>query len=113
MDVSSTKFSGHSCRCATLLETIIAMMIFSFFLAAMYRTISYSSASAQRVSQRLYLQMEARIAILDLYSRIQEGIELILPAPGSTLSYLALRDLHSNIHVIYLKKNETFSKSEG
>ncbi len=88
-------------------------MIFSFFLAAMYRTISYSSASAQRVSQRLYLQMEARIAILDLYSRIQEGIELILPAPGSTLSYLALRDLHSNIHVIYLKKNETFSKSEG
>lgn len=96
----------------TLLEAVIAMTIFSFFTGAIYRAVRASSSSAQRISQRLYLQMEARRALLNLYSIIQSGIELIVPQPGATLSHVSLRDLHNNIHFIYPRKNEEISAAE-
>lgn len=57
--------------------------------------------------------MEARKALTDLYRTIQDGLEVISPAPGSTLSYLSYRDIVNDIKVVYLEKDEHWSKVEG
>ena len=98
----------------TLIELILALLIFSFVIAGAFRALSvFGGKASETLSQRLVLQMEARKALLNLYREIQQGIEVILPAPGCTLPYLVYRDFINNIHVIYLEKDATTSKTEG
>jgi prepilin-type N-terminal cleavage/methylation domain-containing protein len=101
-------------RGITLLEVIIAMMIFSFFLAAFYRVMErVVGRTSQRLSERLVLQMEARRALLNVYRHLQEGIEIVTPPPGSTLPYLVYRDLKHNFGCMYLEPDQAKTQEEG
>jgi len=74
---------------------------------------TFNGKASQNISKRLVLQMEARKALTNLYRTIQDGLEVISPAPGMTLSYLSYRDIVNNIKVVYLEKDEYWSKIEG
>ena len=97
----------------TLLEVVIAMMIFSFFLAGFYRVMErVIGRTSQHLSNRLVLQMEARRALLNIYHHLQQGIEIVTPSPGSTLPYLVYRDLNHHLGSMYLEQDAVKSKQE-
>ena len=98
----------------TLIELIVAMSIFSFVAAGMFRALQvFAGKTSENLSNRLVLQMEARRAFLTMFQRIQQGIEIVLPSPGSTMPYLVFRDFLNNVRIVYLKKDEKVSKQEG
>ncbi len=98
----------------TIVELLIASVIFSFVIAISYRAlVLFTGRASETLSKRLILQMEARRAFLTLYREVQEGIEVILPQPGATLPYFVYRDFVNSIHVIYLEKDLELSKTEG
>lgn len=73
----------------------------------------FAGKMSQNLSKRLVLQMEARKALLNLYREVQEGIEVIQPAPGSTLPYMIYRDLRNNIIIVYLEEDPVLSKDRS
>lgn len=97
----------------TLLEVVIAMVIFSFFMAIFFRVMErVVGRTSQQLSNRLILQMEARRALLGIYHHLQQGIEILSPQPGSTLPYLMYRDIEHNICCLYLTPDATKTKEE-
>lgn len=98
----------------TLVEMMIAVVIFSFVLAAGYRAMSvFMGRTSQRLSERLVLQMEARKALLTLYQRLQQSIEILAPAPGTTLPYIVYKDLENNVCCLYLEPDAAKTKVEA
>ncbi len=98
----------------TLVEMMIAVVIFSFVLAAGYRAMSvFMGKTSQRLSERLVLQMEARKALLSLYQRLQQSIEILAPAPGTTLPYIVYKDLENNVCCLYLEPDAAKTKAEA
>ncbi len=101
-------------RGVTMVELIIALMILSFAVAGGFRAFQvFAGKASQNLSQRLILQMEARRAIVGLYKAVQDGIEVVIPAPGQTLPYLVFRDFLNNVQIVYLEKDPELSREEG
>jgi len=94
----------------TLIEVLVVSAIMSFVMAGVYNIFRHiSKKGAVKISQKLTLQIEARRALLNLYSEVQEGIEMLKPDPGSTLPFAVLRDGVNNVHFLFLKKDEQAS----
>jgi len=74
---------------------------------------TFRGKTSENLSKRLILQMEARKALINLYRELQEGIEVISPAPGTTLPYLAFRDYVNNVRMVYLEEDKKLSREEG
>ncbi len=97
----------------TLTEVMVVVVIMGFVVAGVHHLMrGFLGHGAKNLSQKLHLQMEARRALLNLYREIQEGIEILLPQPGFTRPFLALRDNVNNIHFIYLKKDQAASEQQ-
>ncbi len=97
----------------TMVELLIASVLFSGLIALSYNSLmTFTGRASEALAKRLILQMEARKALLSLYREVQEGIEVLLPQPGSTLPYLVYRDFVNNIHVVYLEKDDDLSALE-
>ncbi|RCK78993.1 MAG: hypothetical protein OZSIB_0544 [Candidatus Ozemobacter sibiricus] len=108
---------SESCRergGLTLVEMTIAVFVFSLVLGAGFRAMTiFMGRTSQRLSERLVLQMEARKALLALYQRLQQSIEVLAPPPGTTLPYIVYKDLMSNICCLYLEPDPARTKEEG
>ena len=100
-------------RALTLVEVVVASAVFAMvigFSVGAFR--AFQGKASENLSKRLILQMEARKALVHLYRRLQEGIEIVSPPAGTTLPYLVYRDLLNNIRMVYLEKDEFLSKQE-
>ena len=96
------------------MEIVISISILSIvFISGFMALRTFNSKPSQNLSKRLVLQMEARRALTDLYRTVQDGLEVISPAPGMTLSYLSYRDVVNNVKMVYLEKDEHWSQVEG
>lgn len=96
----------------TLVELLIVIVIASFITAIMYNLLKgLLSRGAKKLTQHLYLQLEARRALTNIYNELQTGIEVLLPPPGSTLPFLIVRDNSNTIKMMYLKKISDTSNS--
>ncbi|MBF0544382.1 MAG: hypothetical protein HQM08_08110 [Candidatus Riflebacteria bacterium] len=92
-------------KAVTLVEILVVALILGVLLAMMTNFFRFFfGRSVTQVSQKLALQMEARRGLVNIFSEIQEGIELMQPSPGQTLPYLVLRDYVNNLHFIFQKK---------
>jgi len=102
-------------RGVTLPEMVIAVGIFAMFMAIGSRvfTLFIGGKHSENLSKRLVLQMEARKAIINLYRELQQGIEIVAPPPGMTLSHLVFKDSVNNVRMVYLVEDTVKSKEEG
>ena len=101
-------------RGMTLVETLISLTLFGLVLAGSFQMFRNTSGrNAVRLTARLELQLEVRRALVNIFSEIQEGIEIFKPDPGATLPFLVLRDYLNNLHFLYLEKDLVASKREG
>lgn len=104
----------HGHRGITLVETLIALTVFAMILGVVFQIFkSVSGRNAARLTTRLELQLEVRRALVNIFSEIQEGIEIFKPDPGSTLPFLVLRDYLNNLHFLYLDRDAVASTREG
>lgn len=106
--------SSNRLRCATLVEVLMCFMLLSLVIFGVIQAFRYVGGEHfDAMGKRLALQMEARRALLNVYSTVQDGIELMKPDPGSTLPFLVFRDYINNIHFMYLKKDLPVSEKTG
>jgi len=95
----------------TLPEILLGAILLALLLGGMFSIFrGLTGKRASSISQKLALQMEARRALINIYSVIQEGIEVLKPDGGSTLPYLVFRDRLNNVHLLFLKKDQTTSE---
>ncbi len=90
------------------------MSLLTIIALGAFRALSvFSGKQSENLGKRLVLQMEARRALLSLYDDLQQGIEIVIPKPGSTLPYVVFRDFVNDIRVIFQEKDAELSKTEG
>ena len=100
-------------KAVTLIEVIIASAIFAVVIGLSVGAFrAFQGRTSENLSKRLVLQMEARKALVHLYRKLQDGIEIVSPPPGTTLPYVVYKDLLNNIRMVYLEKDDYLSKKE-
>lgn len=96
------------------MEILIAFTIFTSLFGVGYQVFRvFAGKTSENLSKRLVLQMEARKALITLYRELQEGIEVINPAPGTTLPYLVYKDYVNNIRTVFLEEDPKQTKEQG
>lgn len=94
-------------RAYSLVELVVVGMIMSLLLAVAFRFFAHFRTSvAPKVSDRLFLQMEARNAADTLIHRIREGSDIVRPLLGETCPFLILKDAVNNMAYFYLEYDE-------
>ena len=86
----------------TLVEVIIGVILFALLVASVMWVFVYGGRSTGRLSSQLSLQQSSRKAIVRFLRELQEGMEVLSPSPGSTLSYALIRDKVSLVRWFYL-----------
>ena len=85
----------------SFLETVLAMLLLAAFFGTGFKAWQTSThKKSENLSKRLVLQMEARKAFLNLTRELQQGIEIILPKPGTTLPFLVYKDYTNSLRVV-------------
>ena len=84
--------STSSRRAFTIAETIIGLALFALLLGMVVWIFGFGSRTLTRLLPGLDLQKSNRRAVVRLLGEIQEGMEVIAPVPGSTLSYAVIAD---------------------
>lgn len=95
----------------SFIELIVGLLILSLVLFGVVQmTQFFGGSKVANISARLQLQMEARRALVNLYTQAQEGIELLKPDPGSTLPFFIVRDFVNDLHFFFLRKDAAASE---
>lgn len=97
----------------SFVEMIVAMLLMAAFFGTGYKAWqTFTHKKAENLSKRLVLQMEARKAFLNLTRELQQGIEVVVPKPGTTLPYLVYKDYVNNLRVVFLEEDQVRSREE-
>lgn len=106
VDCWMRRFSVRVCRrlstyqsgvAFTIVEAIVALAIFGLLLGMAAYLFGFAGRAVQRLTPKMSLQQAGRKAIARMLIEIQEGIEVLSPRPGLTLSYAILRDKRSTL----------------
>ena len=76
----------------TFVEVLVALGLFLLLLVLVVWLFSFGSRTLARLMPGLDLQKTNRRAVVRLIGEMQEGMELIAPVPGATLSYAVIAD---------------------
>ncbi|NLI76720.1 MAG: type II secretion system protein [Candidatus Riflebacteria bacterium] len=99
-------------RAFTLVELIVVAMVMSMLLAFGFRFFTqFSHSIAPKVSDRLFLQMEARNAADVLIRRIREGSDIVRPLLGETCPFLLLKDSVNHMTFFYLEADQPHTQA--
>lgn len=71
----------------SIVEVLIALAVLGLVIGLVGWLFSFGARATQRLTPQLALQQAGRIAIVRLLREIHEGMEVLAPAPGCTLSY--------------------------
>lgn len=88
-------------RGLTVIEIVIAVALLSLLMGAAFWVFVYGGRSTSRLTKQLSLQQASRKAIVRFLREVQEGMEVLSPRPGSTLSYALVRDKVSLVRWFY------------
>lgn len=100
-------------RAWTMTETIIATLVMALCMSASIKAfLLYRGKMAEKLPQRLVLQMEARRALLNLYRILQDGLEVVSPTPGKTQSSLIFKDTQNKLCMVYLEEDPVATDRE-
>lgn len=84
-----------------LVEALLAATLFLVLLGVVYLAFRHGIASTARLTPQLSLQQQRRKAIVRFLREIQEGMDVISPGPGQTLSYALIRDKVAFLTMFY------------
>lgn len=90
-------------RAFTLVEVMIGIAVFLILLNVLSAIFSFGDRSSRRITAQLSLQQESRKALVRLMREVQEGMEVLRPAPGTTLPYALFTDKLGRVRWLYLK----------
>lgn len=76
----------------SLIELLFALLLGSIVLYTAYQLLGAGRRMEAGVGAHLSLQADARKALISLIKDLQEGIYVVKPSPGQTLSYALVRD---------------------
>ncbi len=82
----------------TLTEVLIAFSLSVVLSGALYFAFSFlfsrkSASSLTNLTDRSFIQKDARMAMRKFFLRLREGTQLLSPAPGDTSASLVFRDI--------------------
>ena len=90
-------------RAFTLVEVLLVAGLVCLLVSCLTWFFAFSSRSTSRLTAQLGLQQASRMAVVRFLRELQEGIELVSPAPGCTLSYALVRDKVSLLRWYFLR----------
>ena len=97
----------------SFLETILAMLLMAAFFGTAFKAWqTFTHKKSENLSRRLVLQMEARKAFLNLTRELQQGIEIVIPKPGTTLPFLVYKDYGNNLRIVYLEEDSVRTREQ-
>ena len=84
----STKFrKPREAGAFSIVEALVTLAVLGMVIGLLGWLFSYGGRAMQRMTPQLALQQAGRIAVVRLLREIHEGMEVLAPTPGSTLSY--------------------------
>ena len=90
-------------RALTFVEALVALTVALVLLDVLVMLMSFGDRSTRLITTQLGLQQESRKALVRLMRELQEGMEVLRPAPGSTLPYAIFTDKLGRVRWLYLK----------
>lgn len=82
-------------------ELLVAAAILALLAGAAIRGLAFGTRSTGRLTPQLALKQNSRKAIVRFLRELQEGMEVVSPAPGRTLSHAIVRDKVSRARWFY------------
>ena len=87
----------------SLTEVLVALAVVGLVIGVVVWLLGFGTSSTGRLSSQLGLHQASRKVLVRLLEELQEGIEVITPPPGATLSFSVIRDKVSLIRWFYLR----------
>lgn len=84
-------------RAFSLVEVLVGIGLLVALIAAAVWLFSFANRSTARLAGQMAVQQASRKALVRLIRELQEGMEVMRPAPGATLSYALVRDSVSRV----------------
>lgn len=85
----------------TVPEVLVALALFGVLIGAAVWLFVYGGRATARLQPRLAAQQGARKAVVRLIRELQEGMEVLTPAPGMTLPYAVIADKEGYLKYFY------------
>jgi hypothetical protein len=85
----------------TLVEILLGAGLLLAMITGLWWFFSYGRHATDRVGSQVGAQQEARRAMVMLMREIREGMEVLTPKPGATLSWALIRDKLSCPRMFY------------
>ena len=86
----------------TVVELIVCAFLLSLLIGTVHYLLVYSRKTTKVLSARTSAQQTTCRAIMRLLTELQEGMEVLSPPPGTTISYALVRDKLSLVRWYYL-----------
>ena len=99
--LESVNAPASSRRAFSIAEAIIAVAVLAMMIGCIVWILGFGTRSTGRLTPQLSLQQASRKAIVRFLREVQEGMEVLSPRPGSTLSYALVRDKVSQVRWFY------------
>jgi len=98
----------------TMVELIVATAILAISLALAIPFLIHSSKTVTpTISNKLFLQMKARLFADKLISEIRKGADIVRPSLGETTPFLVFANAENNVKFLYLTDNDKDTKEVG
>ena len=85
----------------TLVEVLVVLVLLGMLISVAVYLFGFGGRATRRLTPRLSLQQAGRKALVAFLREIQEGMEVVTPRPGSTLSYALIRDKLARFRLYY------------
>jgi prepilin-type N-terminal cleavage/methylation domain-containing protein len=90
----------------TFIEVLVASAVFLIIIAVLYgflsRMFSTTKPSVTRMTSASFIRQDVRLAFQKLMDRLEEGIEILAPAPNASATELEFKDLLNHHTVLAL-----------
>lgn len=87
-----------------MVELVTMMLPLVLLLGMVGTMVGTSSRQTQKLTAQMALQQSSRKALVQLLREVQEGMEVLQPAPGSTQAWALVRDRASRVRWFYQKR---------
>ena len=99
----TTSRGAAACRRSafSLVEVMVALGLFGLLIGSVVWLFGFGGRSTVRLTGQMSLQQNSRKAVVRLLRELQEGMQVLSPTPGTTLSYALIRDKLSQVRWFY------------
>ena len=94
-------------RAFTLVEILFSLALVSLLIGSVMWTLGYGGRSTQRLTAQASAQQASRKALARFLEELQEGMLVLSPQPGATLSYALVKDKAAIVRWYYQVERQT------